>query len=373
MTQILSVGGASVEFPQRSSWRRQLHGSLRNHGASHGLRSRELCLARDKRWRILQQGTIQEAKHTSSQSMNNLSTVPRPAPLPELDWKLQWYLPWTERTSQWEVQMTLRHDWQTIPNNKYSRLSLLDCSQIASSSSPEHLGWRWRRCFWCQVIIQLVAKASPHKIPSKQNEKQFLASWRYSCSTIATQLPNLCTMCTFYDIVQTIDASLHNSPVCLLHTVVINVKNVHVQDNAVCTWEFCTTSPVCTRGGVPCRLTRDKLNPSHSLFSIAPTKARCLHWGSLKGAIMHNCTKWTTPVHKYSYKCFDLGVLHKIDRSFELTRLNVQILNIRQYSVLIIKYIILYRSDFLSSGSNINPECFFIWLLLRRSVWWDQR
>ena len=83
---------------------------------------------------------------------------------------------------------------------------------------------------------------------------------------------------------------------------------------------------------------------------------------------MHNCTKWTTPVHKYSYKCFDLGVLHKIDRSFELTRLNVQILNIRQYSVLIIKYIILYRSDFLSSGSNINPECLFIWLLLRRSV-----
>ena len=130
MTQILSVGGASFEFPQRSSWRRQLHGSLRNHGASHGLRSRELCLARDKRWRrILQQGTVQEAKHTSSQSMNNLSTAPRPAPLPELDWKLQWYLPWTERTSQWEVQMTLRHDWRTIPNNKYSRLSLLDCSQ----------------------------------------------------------------------------------------------------------------------------------------------------------------------------------------------------------------------------------------------------
>ena len=227
------------------------------------------------------------------------------------------------------------------PKQQILTAQLAYCSQIASSSSPEHLGWRWRRCFWCKVIIQLVAKASPHKIPSKQNEKQFLASWRYSCSTIATQLPNLCTMCTFYDIVQTIDASLHNSPVCLLHTVVINVKNVHVQDNAVCTWEFCTTSPVCTRGGVPCRLTRDKLNPSHSLFSIAPTKARCLHWGSLKGAIMHNCTKWTTPVHKYSYKCFDLGVLHKIDRSFELTRLNVQILNIRQYSVLIIKYIIL--------------------------------
>ena len=42
-------------------------------------------------------------------------------------------------------------------------------------------------------------------------------------------------------------------------------------------------------------------------------------------------------------------VLHTIHRSYELTRLNVQILNIRQYSVLIIKYIILYWLDFLSS------------------------
>lgn len=67
-------------------------------------------------------------------------------------------------------------------------------------------------------------------------------------------------------------------------------------------------------------------------------------------AFHSNTTTWCnaqcaicTKVH------FPHCVLHAIHRSYELTRLNVQILNIRQYSVLIIKYIILYWLDVLLS------------------------
>ena len=45
---------------------------------------------------------------------------------------------------------------------------------------------------------------------------------------------------------------------------------------------------------------------------------------------------------QWSVLCLDHCVSRLVHRSYELTRLNVQILNIRQYSVLIIKYIILY-------------------------------
>ena len=44
---------------------------------------------------------------------------------------------------------------------------------------------------------------------------------------------------------------------------------------------------------------------------------------------------------QWSVLCLDHCVSRLVHRSYELTRLNVQILNIRQYSVLIIKYIIL--------------------------------
>ena len=43
--KIFSVGWTSFELPQWTSWRRQLHRSLRNHWASNRLGSRELRLA----------------------------------------------------------------------------------------------------------------------------------------------------------------------------------------------------------------------------------------------------------------------------------------------------------------------------------------
>ena len=108
-------------------------------------------------------------------------------------------------------------------------------------------------------------------------------------------------------------------------------------------WTFCTVC-VCMVGCVP---------PAASLvinwILVTPFSLAYKSW-VLCTAFHSNTTTWCnaqcaicTKVH------FPHCVLHAIHRSYELTRLNVQILNIRQYSVLIIKYIILYWLDVLLS------------------------
>ena len=107
-------------------------------------------------------------------------------------------------------------------------------------------------------------------------------------------------------------------------------------------WTFCTVC-VCMVGCVP---------PAASLvinwILVTPFSLAYKSW-VLCTAFHSNTTTWCnaqcaicTKVH------FPHCVLHAIHRSYELTRLNVQILNIRQYSVLIIKYIILYWFELLS-------------------------
>jgi len=192
--------------------------------------------------------------------------------------------------------------------------------------------------------------------PPQENERQILASCSFASSNATSmQVRTLKYVSHFARYVR-----------CALHT----------RYNCCCAncRTFCTEAPaqcVCMVRLCPCsRLTRDKLNPSHSqsflslssydklLCSSVNSKTTCAICTNICATLhkyMCNLHKYVCNLHKYlcnlykyvcklhKYVCkFPHCVLHAIHRSYELTRLNVQILNIRQYSVLIIKYIILY-------------------------------